>query len=211
MIGNGVVFPGPERSHDPWYRVSNITAGLMTSNLRNGSLPTYRPEEAASPLGCVEQFQFCRSSDQKCGPLAAWLDAVFGAAHLFDLTPDEVMTGDVGDPTHTAISSRFMWYLSIMNYVSKTASQIPNYAGSRRLLSEQSMESGIQFGLRDDQWQHDVTHWWSTWMALQQISFLDVAKGPPPSFPADSIARPTDKHHTDMCNNQVCWIITTPA
>lgn len=206
LTGNGIGFV--DQTSDPWYRVSNVTAGTITSIVRNGAFPYYRPSEAASPLGCVEQFQFCRSSDQECGPLAAWMDAILGAAHLFDLTPDEVLAGEVTNgTTATSLASRYIWYSMIMSYLPRGASQVPSYASSRKLLSEQTLNSGFQFGLRDDQWKADVSHWWFTWLSLLQISFLDVAKGPPPSFLADDrviLARPMDQQQKDMCFNQVC-------
>lgn len=202
MIGNGVSFL--ERSSDPWYRVSNVTAAVVYGTQRKGFIPTYRPSEAASPLGCVEQFQFCRSSDQACGPLAAWADALLGSAHLFGLTPDQILYGKADNPT--SLGSRFAWYSRVLNHISQMTSQIPSYGSSRKLLSEETLELAYQSGLREDQWKHDVSHWWSTWQSLFQISFLDIVKGPPPSFLVDDrvpVIRPGNQDMRDMCNNQV--------
>ncbi|KAM7200403.1 hypothetical protein V8F20_005380 [Naviculisporaceae sp. PSN 640] len=202
LVGNGVGFP--DQSVDPWYRVSNVTAGNFYATMRKGSLPYYRPAEAASPLGCVEQFQFCRSSDMECGPLAAWLDAITGAAPLFDLTPEEVVKSD--KLKGSSLSSRFIWYTQILNYMSLTASMMPIFPSSSKLSSEDFLERGFQFGLGEAQWQRDVSQWWSTWLSMLQIGFLDTARGPPASFsdyPEQVvIARPADGHMQDMCYNQ---------
>ncbi|KAM7211788.1 hypothetical protein V8F06_012825 [Rhypophila decipiens] len=204
LVGNGVGFP--DQTADPWYRVSNTTAGNFYAITRKDSLPYYRPAEAASPMGCVEQFQFCRSHDMQCGPLAAWLDAIVGAAHLFDLTPEAIMNSENLEGEPTPLASRFIWYTQILNYMSLTASMIPIFPSSGKLSSEDFLNRGFQFGLGDAQWQRDVSQWWSTWLSLLQIGFLDTAKGPPKGFddfPEQVvIARPADAHMQDMCYNQ---------
>ncbi|KAL2277331.1 hypothetical protein FJTKL_00051 [Diaporthe vaccinii] len=65
----------------------------------------YQPEEAASPMGCVKQFQFCNPSlsSNKCGPLASWADAQNYAAPLFGITTED-FDNVIDPPTSNLIS-----------------------------------------------------------------------------------------------------------
>ena len=71
LSGNGVYFY--EKSNDPWYRAT-----------RDNGNGIYQTDVAASPLGCVQQFQFC-DGGSKCGTLASLVDAAADAAPLFML------------------------------------------------------------------------------------------------------------------------------
>jgi len=192
------------KSDDAWYRATADSARKIFVNGRSGGeLPAFQPEEAASPLGCVEQFQLCRESNQNCGPLGSFWDAIVGAAELFDTNEYELV--NIGFSNST-LGSRYNWFVNILYSLSQSAIEIPMYPSSIKLLSEQLIQNGIQLRLRDDQWKHDVTQWWSTWRSLVQLAFVETANGRWGSgFPPDSnfFIRPFDEAQQDMCYNQV--------
>jgi len=166
LVGNGVIFF--EEGADDWYRATVRGSGSLHREHANGSTPQYLPEEAASPLACVQQFQFCRGDatsvdeNRDCGPLGGWWDAFMGAGHLFGVTdPYEIFNNP--NSTNTP-GNRFIWLIGTINYFAEQPNEIPLYASSRKLLSELRMVDGIQFGLYSDQWKRDITHWWSTWL-----------------------------------------------
>lgn len=80
LSSNGIVFVEP--TPGPWYRG---TARARTLPNAGDDRPTtwYRSEEAASPMGCVEQTQFCSTPD-RCGPVGSMVDTAAGAAPLFN-------------------------------------------------------------------------------------------------------------------------------
>lgn len=77
----------------------------------DGNRTVYQPEEAASPMGCVEQFQYCNAKG-RCGNLASFADAVASAALVIDGTEKGVWDGS--DPVG-ATSLRFSGYETIIS------------------------------------------------------------------------------------------------
>lgn len=63
---------------------------------------------AASAMGCVQQFQWCRDPNQgQCGDLAGRLDAVYSAGHWFNLTKEDM---EPGRPVpKTKLGSLLIW------------------------------------------------------------------------------------------------------
>lgn len=57
LSGNGIEYT--DRNDTPWYRVT-VPGVPFGAGSTNETRFTYRPEEAASPMGCTEQFQFCK-------------------------------------------------------------------------------------------------------------------------------------------------------
>lgn len=98
-----------------------------------------------------------------------------------------------------------MWLVATLKYYAEQPNEIPLHSSSRKLLSEQRMMDGIQFGLHKDQRKRDIHHWWSTWLALVQISFADMPRGPrdPSRMPEHNITTPANQGESDMCHNQV--------
>lgn len=208
LLGNGVKFAMP--GNDDWYRPTVLIGDIIHRDGAEGAIPTYWPEEAASPLACVEQFQFCKGpaslptdQNRNCGPLASWPDAVGGASHLFGLK--DAYRSPIDAESTNSPGNRFWWFMSIMENLAEQPNEMPLRPSSRLLLSEQQMESEIQVGLHADQWKRDVTHWWSTWLALVQISYAEVARGPRDRslLPDANILAPANKDHKAMCQNQV--------
>jgi hypothetical protein len=103
---NGVVFS--QATDDEWYR-ANVSGGYVALP-DSPDAQVYWLDEAASPMGCVKQWQWCNlglPQDHRCGPLASYYDAVYGAASLFNLTskdlePERPLTSE-------ELSTRLIW------------------------------------------------------------------------------------------------------
>ncbi|KAJ2991353.1 hypothetical protein NUW58_g2542 [Xylaria curta] len=153
LSGNGVLFIDP--SDDEWYRVAaEPVPEVVTTAGQSSAIPVYLPLEPSSPLGCIDQYQFCNSvsTNQTCGPLTSLRDAIAGVADLFDT-----------------------------NYVDFAASNSTTRAGALFTYLAQNIAAAAISGvylLEADQWQLDVARWWDITMAARQASFLSSAYGP---------------------------------
>lgn len=207
LAGNGIQFFA--QSEDAWYRAT-VPGNVISDGFHTGTRTVYWPEEAASPLGCVAQFQFCNTAlapDKRCGPLASWDDAVFESAPLFNTTGLELFEGD--DFPTSQIASRFIWLLTILNNAATNLAELLETLGTESLVSKASLMQGLMGPLPPNQWQLDVTHWWSTYLASVQAAFVETAMGP--ADPTGELEQytvvPWNDHIRYLCNNQVCNII----
>lgn len=199
LSGNGIQFF--KRSEDPWYRAT--IKGARAYYFENDTVQLYRPEEASSPLGCVQQYQFCNPSlpaDNRCGPLASWYDSLLGSSALFNLTEEELLSADF--PSQQT-GSRFSWLFRQMRDSTANIQQIISSLGARALASQQYLAYGIMGEIPDDQWQLDVSHWFSIYLSSIQAGVVNGALGP--SNPALNPYRllPPNEHVKKLCNNQV--------
>jgi len=187
---------------DDWYRATVKTDALLSTMYTDGKLPSYRPEEAASPMGCFHQYQFCRGDSSNCGPLDGLYDAIFGAAPLFDVLPEDVV---VTSNNNSTVSSIYTWWVPTIDLMAGPLEETLSTPASSRPLSDQSLENGVQIKLSDSQWKRDVTHWWYTWLSLIQITFAEMATGPQDSALQhdDWMIRPNTTQQHEICQNQV--------
>lgn len=199
LSGNGVNFW--EQTDDPWYR-GNVTGTTalhhMYGYIENHTV--YRPEEAASPMGCIQQYQYC-NADFKCGNLASDSDAIVSAAPLFNTTLEETRGNtNVSGP----VSSRFAWFHKIMSTSYELNSLITGF-GSKFLESRVHLSEGYMGILPNNQWQLDVTHWWAILLAAKQAAFVNAARGPTDKSILESkfISSPKHPYEEEMCNSQV--------
>lgn len=199
LSGNGVSFYEP--TEDPWYRgsVEWTKSRQMGYNNTDEWIKTiYRPEEAASPMGCIQQYQYC-NAELKCGELTSFYDAKTTAAHLFD-TPLEVIQGYA--KASGRISSQFSWFRSI-TYSYYDPLELISALGSASLVSRRSFDSGSLSDIPNDQWKLEVTHWWTTLLAAAQAAFVRAANGPPDIALRYSTTFPENEYMEDLCRNQV--------
>lgn len=224
LSGNGVGYLAP--SSDQWYRVSSKKARVSVGNAKiskSAGLGIYLPLDPASPLGCTDQYQFCREDSQNCGPLASSHDAALGAAKLFDSTFDgglniaanitpntahfEYSTDDsfldrLVNSTSTAV------FKYVVKAVVKNSYASPwNYLrqlGPGSLASQNTLINAFQGALPSNQWHLDVVHWSHISMALIQAGFLDTAYFDPKD-PSDLRIRKgfTSPDLKELCNSQV--------
>lgn len=203
LAGNGISFY--EQTEDAWYRGTALGYEIEDPTLQ-GTRRVYWPEEAASPLGCVTQFQFCNtalSPDKRCGPLASWNDAYSESAPLFNITRSQV--SDDGyvpmDPTSTTLT----WIVLQLNNAAASLYTLLQTLGPESLSSKASLIEGFMGRLPSNQWQLDVMHWWSTYLASIQGAFVETAIGPadPTGGLEEYKQGPWNDYVQVLCNNQV--------
>lgn len=198
--GNGIWFL--ERTNDPWYRATVVAGDLVLSNPDEVISPVYQPEEAASPMGCTEQFQFCNPSLSKsrCGPLASWNDAAVQSAPLFGMTSADF--ANTNKPNGTMIS-RYQWLASMMFNITVSTDRVVSTLGPDSLGSVKYLNSGFMGPLTDNQWQLDVEYWWAISLASLQTALVDTARGSTDPVLKPYKVLPYNSDIWAMCNNQV--------
>ncbi|KAI1847553.1 hypothetical protein JX266_006405 [Neoarthrinium moseri] len=204
LSGNSVLFG--QVMDDEWYRATR-RFGTLASYEVAGERPSFIPEEAASPLGCVEQWQWCKGipgsdsdTSTTCGPLASKDDALTGAAHLFGLDPG-FMYAD-RPVSNTSLGTTLIWPGLILRESVAVLNGVITYLGPKSLLSQTRLFTGIQWQLPANQWQLDVINWWSTTLALIQASFVNTALGPSDTVFDPMHWPPINEYETNMCESQ---------
>ncbi|GAW22620.1 hypothetical protein ANO14919_121620 [Xylariales sp. No.14919] len=198
LSGYGVRFIEP--LDDAWYRAT-AASGYATESHSTGNVPVYGLREAASPMACVEKWQWCNlayPSMSGCGPLAGKVDAVYGAAPFFNLTRGDIEAGD--QSRFSNVGKRLIWSALSM-LVDTIGVQGLIILGARSLASQDRLYSGIQSPLPNDQWQLDVKNWFEMTLSSTQSSFVNTALG----FPAGAdVPRflPDNTVERELCNSQ---------
>lgn len=195
LEGNGLVFY--EKNTDPWYRATQLGPPVIMSN--NSTQNVYLPEEAASPLACVERYQFCNAG-KECGPLSGTIPTLIESASLFNMAAIDIINETVPEDP---IGSRFYWYHLVLLTMAADIDDILDNLGPKALLSQQSLLGGFMGPLPDDQWQLDVTYWWATRLAGIQAAFVNTAHDTGNAALDEFRNRPYNSYMRDMCNNQV--------
>ncbi|OTB01373.1 hypothetical protein M426DRAFT_41238, partial [Hypoxylon sp. CI-4A] len=200
LSGNGVHFI--QSLDDDWYRATTPEGSVSLTSV-DGKRPLYRPNEAASPMGCVQQNQWCTSSDpknRKCGPLASRNDAVYGAASLFNVTMDEL---DSQRPQASGSNeTRFLWQSAIWGNNPIAIEPVLSFLGAKSLLSQVHFYESVQFTIPTNQWQLDVSHWWNMALASAQAEYVQTVQGIV-SPALDSLRRsPVNKEEQKLCDSQ---------
>jgi hypothetical protein len=193
LSANGVTFK--DAMDDDWYRAttfcSNATAG--SEAMKGYIVPVYRANEAAAPLWCLDQFQFCIVNSSSCGPMASLSDALADTMALPSMR---------GYNPISRIRSRSFW--TMLENLHKAYGYIADVvasAGSSSLVSKRTLQSGVHRSLPRNQWQVDVTRWFATMLAINQALFVETAVG---SGERDSYRiPPTSKAQRELCFNQV--------
>ncbi|KAK8062141.1 hypothetical protein PG997_014238 [Apiospora hydei] len=180
LSGNGVLFN--KKMADDWYRATVPSVNLTKPSLTE-TLQSYIFDMAASPMGCVRQWQWCNPSlpsEQACGPLASYLDSYYGAAPLFGITDEEMdpFSDSRQESSKSPGGSALIWAYKISNHNPFWLYQFLNMARSQFLSSEEQIYGAVAQGLPDDQWKRDVARWWETILATQQLSYINTVHGP---------------------------------
>ena len=192
LSGDGVRFT--DTATDDWYGATEPAASLMSAALKN-PIPAYAMRDAASPLGCVEKYQFCHraiAGETICGPAGSASDAWSGA---LSLTSSETVISEITWLANTVVNIHVREILEVL--------------GPQALASRHSLYAGVQSALPDNQWQLDVMHWWATYLAVIQEAPVQATLGPPDEQIAKYVtAPPSDEKESDagkssICHNQV--------
>ncbi|KAI0192794.1 hypothetical protein F4808DRAFT_475459 [Astrocystis sublimbata] len=169
LSGNGVVFS--ERMDDDWYRATQRAPDLYTL-AGKGYHPSYIPEIASSPMGCVEQWQWCDSAspsdESHCGPLASLFDSFYGAGPLFNVSEEEFASPPRPSSPDKS-KARFLWPAQILQQNPTILAQLIGFLGAKSLKSQAQLLN-VQWPIPRNQWQLDVTWWWHTILASVQAS-----------------------------------------
>ncbi|KAK7914182.1 hypothetical protein PG985_011885 [Apiospora marii] len=197
LSGNGVNFES--LGEDDWYRA---TARLHNSTFDSEARLEYRPDEAASPLGCIEQFQLCRDPALgQCGNLASGYDSVSSAAPWFNMTAEEVR-GSARPTSPTKSGSLLSWiYLMLFNEAI-TVPSIIEQLGPASLASKDFVSQGYIDGIGKNQWQLDATRWFQIMLAGFQTLFIDTAEGITASSSGPVTFKPLNDYDWNICRNQ---------
>ncbi|KAI1174209.1 hypothetical protein F4777DRAFT_554650 [Nemania sp. FL0916] len=197
LSGNGVYFFG-QPLDDEWYRATTPVKDIYGSFDLNQTVKVYRPTEAASPLGCVQQYQWCNTEYPKnsgCGPLASRYDAAYGATPFFNLSNEDLDA--VRLSSDYATGARLIWPYMLTNSLDISISGIVIGLGAKSLASQNLLQSGVQFQLPRNQWQVDVTKWWNISLASLQSGFVETA-----SARAPSKLPPLNDQEQELCHSQ---------
>ncbi|KAG6365292.1 hypothetical protein INS49_006901 [Diaporthe citri] len=200
LNSNGIEFY--DKTSDPWYRAT-VPGDKVYELSKSEKFVIYQPEEAASPMGCVKQYQFCNpsQSSDNCGPLAGWYDAALEAAHLFGMATKDMEDG-IDPPTNKPMASRYMWLLEVLSLGQASIDKIIMDLGPDALTSPKYLSSGIMGPLPTNQWQLDVRYWWATYLATLQAAVVNTAHGPTDLALDPYMVLPFNSHARDICNNQ---------
>lgn len=201
LSSNGIEFW--DKTDDPWYRATVPGDRVYTPKLSEGIL-VYQPEEAASPLGCVSQYQFCNPSlsSNNCGPLVSWADVQRDSGSLFGIKPED-WDNEVFPTTSNTMGSRFVWLAHILGIGQASIPRLIMQLGQDALTSLKYINSGIMGPLPTNQWQIDVRYWWATYLASLQMAVVNTAYGPTDPALTPYKLLPFNSHGLDMCNSQV--------
>lgn len=164
LVGNGARYT--EKTTDPWYRGTVSSENWRSqSSLDSAAQVAYSPEEAASPLGCRQQYQICNVDASHCGPLKGFFDFLFQSASVFNVSEETMNKHEsVGN---NPLGQRFQWFTDIVANrgsidISKALSQLGVYS----LSSQSSMGEGFMAPLAENQWHLDVERWWATGLCV---------------------------------------------
>ncbi|KAH8883500.1 hypothetical protein GQ53DRAFT_882709 [Thozetella sp. PMI_491] len=201
LSGNGAFFQ--EEVDDDWYRATDPGPGLVNTKA-TGTHPLYQSSEAASPMGCVSQYQFCNPAlpkETQCGPLASQDDATRNAFPLFNLAEDtEIFAPSV--EVKDKVAGKFLWFVKMLNNACAPPWFIVDMLGSNALDSQKSFEKGFQAMLPTNQWQLDMTKLWFTWLAALQSGIVDVANGADEQLYGPIKLPPNNTFEGEVCNSQ---------
>ncbi|KAI0515427.1 hypothetical protein F5B22DRAFT_189947 [Xylaria bambusicola] len=200
LVGNGVVLFEP--TDDEWYRATE-TDGTLGNPDVPGSAPAYRPNEPASPMGCVEQWQWCNLAlpeGEDCGPLSSIANALNGAAPFFNLTIQDL---EAERPiSSTAVGTRLLWPMQTLLSISPDIETLFAILGPRALASSDRFLSGIQWPISKNQWQEDVTYWFSVMLSQFQSAFVETASSNTDPQLDHLRLKPRNEEEEKMCHRQ---------
>ena len=147
--------------NDPWfsahYRHHANTSQLVTRT-------KYAPDRSISPLGCVEQHQFCTS--EACTPFLGLIPAQSPEAFIAALTPRQNVTFNR------------IWNAAGSSFIGPVVEGL-NTGTIPVLAALQTVQGAhtVGLGLPDQQWQLEVNYWYTVSMSLFQQMFTQYNTG----------------------------------
>ncbi|KAM7188767.1 hypothetical protein V8F33_010430 [Rhypophila sp. PSN 637] len=185
LAAKGITYFEP--SDDDWYR-ANKPGGNITYET-----PIWVQDGPASPLACLEQYQFCNPSlppGSNCAPLSGRTDAQLNAIPLFSQSK--------------ASEALLSWAEHGFDSLTSSVGGFPDKFGSISLHSRKYIQASIMPKLPSNQWQLDVSYRFATVLAILQRTVVTFAAGPSRINP--DIERWIEPPHTPeeryICENQ---------
>ncbi|KAK3385247.1 hypothetical protein B0H63DRAFT_543504 [Podospora didyma] len=194
---NMIMFTSP--SKDPWYNSSQqteVTIDLTAYMASKQTLPlrttkVWIADEAASPLACTTQLQFCfpnLPAGDNCMPLSGVTEIPLRA---MEIGVDE------------ASFARLSWIWSAMMSVNPTISSLVQELGVDVLTSRYGLMGGFQYsGIPEDQWKRDVRFWNDVSLAIMQQALFATAAGLVHELPPDMARAPSTDDERTLCASQ---------
>ncbi|KAH8894585.1 hypothetical protein GQ53DRAFT_820955 [Thozetella sp. PMI_491] len=198
LSGYGVDFLEP--TEDEWYR-ANTPGPNLSHNDNEGSIPSWIPEDAASPMACLQQYQFCNTalpSGEACARLESSTDAAIEALALFNTTYDELISNSAVNE----LASQFSWYTWVLTFSNYGIYSYLQEFGANSLDSRSGLAQGVQLPMPVNQWQLDVTHWWATMLAGLQAAWVQAARGVTSLDLQPFTFLPNSSYQKQFCNSQ---------
>lgn len=114
--------------------------------------------------------------------------------------------GDVSSESRSPATDRLGWLMESTGIRYSGEDSILLNLQDSALLSKQSLMQGYQGHLPDNQWQLDVTNWFSIYLALVQSNLLQTASGYQEAASGINAAKPMTKAAQSLCSNQVRFL-----
>lgn len=206
LSGNGIRFSEPMDGE--WYSATTPrgSTAFIAQTGESRRQPSYISDEAASPMGCISQWQWCNlgyPGNSGCGPLASEKDALYKAAPLFNLTENDFEPDRPSSPE--AAGTRLIWHILTLYTHPTGLSPLLVHMGPRSLISQTKLYSGLQLALPNNQWQLDVVHWWNSMLATLQAAYVDIIQGNYGSEFDAFRSPPLNNEEEKWCRNQVLY------
>lgn len=208
LSDNAILFA--ERTPDPWYNGTSESVVTTIYSDHDGNIidvlnsTEYYGADAASPLGCRVQEQFCNpnlrdpsnSSLPLCAPLSGYLDSARLAIE-HRIWPDE--------PQHSAAAVRIDWFEALLHQ-RRQLTVFVNALRSRALLARYTLTTaGTQARLPDNQWMLDVSHWLGIQLADMQAATIAMTTGPINEIDFGlPYETPNKTEQLEICRSVVC-------
>ncbi|KAK3216799.1 hypothetical protein GRF29_1g994803 [Pseudopithomyces chartarum] len=169
LAAHAVNFAKP--TSDPWFSAHRPSPGFLNRTY-------YFTDHLLSPLGCVEQFQYCNPHNQICTPLSGIVPATAAAKFDLGLSPMQNATVDL------LINAIYANNAMILQPI--------------HLLASDTSNDGVQMPLPDNQWILELQDMHNRVLTSIQRSIVDYARGPSSKAARQFLAVP-DENFKALC------------
>ena len=217
LSANAVQFA--QLTPDPWYNGTDGFTVTTTFQDHNGTVidvqntTLYYSADAATPLGCRVQEQFCNPNradpTDPSLPLCAPLSGLRDSARL---AMENSLWGPMDRAEAMSAALRVDWFEALL-LERRAVTPYIDVLGSHSLLARYSLGTdGIQGGIPDNQWMLDAAHWLGIQLADMQAAAVAMATGPTTDTDLGlPYQRPNVTEQFDMCGNMVRLILSAPS
>ncbi|KAM7218680.1 hypothetical protein V8F06_005999 [Rhypophila decipiens] len=189
--------PYMRRTTDEWYQATTPFRTLTHRNYNTTSATTYLQDEPASPLGCMEQRQFCTHRRKAPDGVSPFCTPLVGLRGI----PGNAEALVEGDPAPGELNY-FKWFYNVWITPQDTLNHAISFLHATALQSRFSISRNTQGPLPDNQWQMEVQHMFSTLLAGVQQAFVHAANVPQAPGLDEFLVPPASEQSTYLCQNQ---------